>query len=377
MSKRMKIALLITLVVFGGLVGAKLLIGKMMNKYFDNMPVPPAVVTAGPAVSDTWINEVTSIGSVVTVQGADLTTEVGGIIDHIYVESGAEVQAGEIILTLASATDRAELTSLQAAEHLAELDRDRLKSLLQRKTISKAEFDQRESALAQAQALSAAQQARIDQKTLRAPYAGRLGIRRVNIGQYVEAGFPMIGLQALDPVFVDFTLPEQRFSEVTVGMEVRAQVDVLGASAFTGKITAIEPVVNTDTRNFNVQATFTNADEVLRPGMFARVALNVGEQHKVVVVPRTAISFSPYGNTVFVLTETAEKSADGKPLLHSTQRFVRTGESRGDLIAIEDGLKEGEVIATTGLLKLRSGAAVIVNNSIQPDANIAPTPDNG
>lgn len=377
MSKRMLMILALTLVVFGGLLGVKWFGNVMMNRFFDNMPVPAVAVTAAQARVDTWISEVTAVGSVAAVQGANLTTEVAGIVEAIHFDSGSEVKAGDVILTLDSAVDRAELQSLQAAAHLAELERDRLRALYQRRSISKSEFDQRESQLEQAQANVAAKRARIEQKTLRAPYAGRLGIRQVNVGQYVAAGDPIIGLQSLDPVFADFTLPEQRYAEVIVGATVRAEVDALKEAKFEGQITAIEPAIDADTRNFQVQATFANPEQQLRPGMFTRIALNVGEQRDVIVVPRSAISFNPYGNSVFVLGASEQKDEEGKPQLVARQRFVRTGESRGDLIVVDEGLQVGEQVATSGLLKLRSGAVVTINNSVEPDANIAPTPENG
>ncbi|WP_439135613.1 efflux RND transporter periplasmic adaptor subunit [Pseudomaricurvus sp.] len=377
MSKRMIGLLIVAIVVFGGVLGGKLFLNQMINDFLDNMPVPAVAVSATEARQDRWIDSVTAVGSVVAVQGAELSTQVSGIVESIRFDSGSEVKTGDIILTLDSATDRAELKTLQSAERLAELERDRIKQLWQRKSVSQSEYDQRQSQLEQARARVAAQQARIEQKTLRAPYAGRLGIRQVNIGAYVSAGDPLIGLQALDPIFVDFTLPEQRYSEVHVGMTVTARMDALGEGSFEGKVTAIEPVIDAGTRNFQVQATFTNTEQRLRPGMFARISLDVGEQRDVVLVPRTAISFKPYGNSVYVVTESGEKDEDGEPILKVKQRFVTTGQARGSLISIEEGLEIGERVATSGLLKLNSGAVVSINNSVQPDAELAPTPDNG
>lgn len=377
MSKRMVILLIIAAVVFGGLIGTKVFMNQMVNEFLDNMPVPPAVVSAAQAKPDRWIREVTSVGTVSAIQGAELTTEVSGIVEKIHFENGSNVKAGDVIISLDAATDRAEVKTLKAAERLAELERDRVKQLWKSKSVSKAEYDQRQSELEQAQARVAAGIARMEQKQLRAPHAGVLGIRRVNIGQYVNAGDPMISLQSLDAVFVDFTLPEQRYQDVHVGMPLTAQMDALGDALHHGKITAIEPVIETDTRNFKVQATFANPQQSLRPGMFARLSLNVGDQRDVVTVPRSAISFKPYGNSVFVLTQTEDKDENGKPLLDVKQRFVTTGEMRGDLISIEEGLLVGETVATSGLLKLRSGGKAIINNAVEPDADIAPTPDNG
>lgn len=376
MTKRMAILLIVAAVVFGAVIGFKLFINNKINEYFDNMPIPPAVVTATAAVGDNWISEVTSVGTVSAIQGADLTTEVSGIVEKIYFDNGSRVKAGDLIISLDTETDEAEVKTLKAAQRLAELERDRVEKLWKSKSVSKAEYDQRQSQLEQAQAQVAAGISRMRQKQLRAPHDGLLGIRRVNIGQYINAGDPMINLQSLDAVFVDFTLPEQRFRDVHVGMAVTAQMDALGDGDYHGKITAIEPVIDINTRNFKVQATFANPNQLLRSGMFARVSLNVGERHDVILVPRTAISFKPYGNSVYVLTDSGDKDENGNVLWDVKQRFVTTGETRGDLIAISEGLLTGEQVATSGLLKLRSGGKAIINNSVEPEAELAPTPDN-
>lgn len=377
MSKRMVMLLALAVVVFGGLIGVKVFMNRMVNDYLDNMPIPPAVVSAAPAKADRWISQVTSVGTVSAIQGAELTTEVSGIVERIYFDNGSKVRAGDVILELDAATDQAEVKTLKAAERLAELERDRVQQLWKSKSVSKAEYDQRQSELEQAQARVAAGIARMEQKQLRAPHDGVLGIRRVNVGQYVTAGDPMISLQSLDTVFIDFSLPEQRYSDIRVGMTVTAQMDALGSDAFHGKITAIEPVIDADTRNFKVQATFANPEQVMRPGMFARLQMNVGEQRDVVTIPRSAISFKPYGNSVYVLTDAESKDEKGRPLMNVKQRFVTTGQMQGDLVVVEEGLLVGEQVATSGLLKLRSGGTAIINNDVQPEAEIAPTPDNG
>lgn len=377
MSKRMVLLLIATVVVFGGVLGGNMYGKHMMNQFLDNMPQPAATVSSAQAQADSWINNITAVGSVSAVQGAELATQVGGIVEAIHFDSGSEVKAGDIIMTLDSAADGAELKTLEAAERLAEVERNRIKELLQRKSVSQSEYDQRQSQLEQAQARVAAQKARIDQMVLRAPYDGRLGIRQVNVGAYVNAGDPLIGLQALDPIFVDFTLPEQRYGQVAVGMTVIAKMDALGDEPFEGRITAIEPAIDVQTRNFSVQATFSNPEQKLRPGMFARVSLDVGDRRDVVVVPSTAISYRPYGNSVYVLTESGEQDEQGNALFNVVQRFVETGQLRGSLIAVTKGLAVGETVATTGLLKLISGGHATINNTVQPNAEIAPTPDNG
>ncbi|KJS08368.1 MAG: hypothetical protein VR73_06000 [Gammaproteobacteria bacterium BRH_c0] len=371
MNKRMIAILTITVLVFGGTMVAKMMGNRMMNAYLNNMPETPVTVSSSDVIEQQWTRQVSAVGTLAAVNGASLTTEVAGIVEEIHFDSGSEVKAGDAIISLVSATDEAELASLEAAARLAEIERDRVKSLLARKSISKAEFDRRETELAQARANAQARRSKLQQKTLRAPYAGRLGIRKVNIGQFVAAGDPMIALQSLDPVHLNFTLPEQWYPEVDAGLGVRVVVDALGSKVFTGKITAVEPTIDSNTRNFAVQATLANPKKVLRPGMFARVEISLGEPHSVLTVPRTAINFNPYGNSVFILS----KDKGGK--LRAQQRLIQTGEVRGDVIAVSEGLALDEIVASSGLLKLRNGSLVNINNEVVPQASTTPTPDNG
>jgi membrane fusion protein (multidrug efflux system) len=246
----------------------------------------------------------------------------------------------------------------------------RASTLVTQRNISASELDQRSSQVDQAQARVAAQQARIEQKALRAPYDGRLGIRRYNVGDYVQAGDPIIELQSLDRLYVNFSLPEQYSGDVRQGMTVTAGLSALQGEEFTGVITAIAPVVDTDTRNFDIQATIENRDDVLRPGMVANVTLPIGLEIDHVIVPRTAIAYRPYGNSVYVVGP----QGDG---LGVTQRFVTLGPVRGDMIAVLEGLNSGETVATSGLLKLDTGVPVVIDNSVQPSASLEPRPDNG
>ncbi|MAT51678.1 MAG: efflux transporter periplasmic adaptor subunit [Porticoccaceae bacterium] len=371
MNKRMIAILTITVLVFGGTMVAKIMGNRMMNAYLNNMPEMPVTVSSSDVIEQKWTRQVSAVGTLAAVNGASLTTEVAGIVEEIHFDSGSEVKAGDAIISLVSATDEAELASLEAAVRLAELERDRVKSLLARKSISKAEVDRRETELAQARANAQARRSKLEQKTLRAPYAGRLGIRKVNIGQFVAAGDPMIALQSLDPVHLNFTLPEQWYPEVEAGLAVRVVVDALGSKVFTGKITAVEPTIDSNTRNFALQATLANPNKVLRPGMFARVEISLGEPHSVLTVPRTAINFNPYGNSVFILSE------DKDGTLRAQQRLIQTGEVRGDVIAVSEGLELDEIVASSGLLKLRNGSLVNINNEVVPQASTTPTPDNG
>lgn len=386
-------------VVFGGLLFVKSYGNKQMNMMFNNMPQPPVTVSVAGARRARWPQEVEAVGTIAAVNGAELATEIGGTVDAISFKNGAPVKAGQVILKLDTDVDVAELAALEAAARLADVDLQRVERLYASKNISKSELDASQSRADQAHANVDAQHARIAQKTIVAPFDGVLGIRKVNLGQYVNAGEDVVSLQSLSPIFLDFMLPEQRLADISVGQEVTARVDAFPALSFKGVVTAIEPQVERSTRNFTVQASFQNPEGKLRPGMFARVNLEYGVPQNVLTVPQTAISFNPYGNSVYVVHEmngaagqqpqqganvnpsapAGEKQAPTQtrtPTLTVTQRFVRTGSRRGDLIAIEEGLKGRDRVATSGLLKLRNDAVVIINNEIKPEADVSPTPPN-
>ncbi|MCR9186844.1 MAG: efflux RND transporter periplasmic adaptor subunit [Halieaceae bacterium] len=367
---RMWLMLLVTLLVFGGLFGMQWFGNKKMNEFMDNMPVQPATVTAMEAGTALWRDSVESVGTLVAIRGAELATEVPGTVETIHFENGAQVEAGDAILTLNSAPDRAQLSELQAAAELARLELERARRLVAQRNISEAELDQRVSLLEQARARVAAQAARIEQKTLRAPYTGRLGIRQYNVGDYVQTGETVIALQALDSLFVNFSLPEQYSQQVEAGMPVQARLEALDGREFSGTVTAISPVVDPNTRNFALQATLPNPEELLRPGMFARLVLPIGIELERVVVPQTAIAYRPYGDSVYVIQE-----HDGA--LQVSQRFVTLGPVRGDMVAVEEGLDPGERVATSGLLKLDGGMPVKIDNTSPPAAELDPQPDNG
>lgn len=362
--------LIVTLLIFGGVLGMQWYGNKKMNEFMDNMPVPVATVSATQAGIASWQSTVDAVGTLAAIRGAELASEVSGTVEKIFFENGAMVEAGDIILRLQSAPERAELKALEAAQELAAIEMRRANQLLAQRSISKSELDQRASQLDQARAMVAAQQARVDQKTLRAPYAGRLGIRRFNVGDYVQSGDVIIELQALDRLFVDFSLPEQYSQLIKPGMTVTTRLQALNGEAFEGVITAIAPIIDRDTRNFSVQATLDNREDLLRPGMFARISVPLGDEGERIVVPQTAIAYRPYGNSVYVIEGDAKQ-------LKVSQRFVTLGPKRGDMIAIVKGLEAGERIVTSGLLKLDSGMSVKIDNSIQPDASFTPQPDNG
>ena len=378
--KRMILMLVAALVIFGGVFGIKAMIGAQTNKFFDNMPQPAVAVSSANASTQAWSDDAEAVGTFVAVNGADVTTESGGVVRSIEFDAGQPVRAGAVLVRLNSANEEATLRSLEASAKLAKVQADRWRKLGADKLVSLDDVQSKVTAAATAQAQVDAQRALIEQKTIRAPFSGVLGIRKVNLGQFVSPGDAIVSLQQLDPIYLDFSLPEQRIGQLVEGSMVRATVDAMPGAVFDGKVTAIEPLVDPNTRNFKAQATVQNPDGKLRPGSFAHVGFALGGERQVVVIPQTAVSFNPYGNAVFVISKTARKEGEtdmqGKPLTGDkfvvNQRFVKTGATRGDLVAITDGLKPGEQVVTSGLLKLRNDAEVTINNKVQPSAEAQP-----
>lgn len=384
MRKRMIWMLIAAIVVFGGVFGVKAMMSAGMNQFFDNMPQPAAAVTAVAAKSERWSDSEEAVGTFVAINGTNVTTEAGGVVKSIEFKAGQPVKAGTVLIRLNTANELATLNSLEATAKLAAVQRDRWRALGKDKLVSQDEVEQRATAAASARANADAQRALISQKTIRAPFDGILGIRQVNLGQFLNPGDPIVSLQALDPIYLDFTLPEKRMGQVLDGTRIRATVDAMPGRSFEGQVSAIQPEVDANTRNFRVQATLDNAEGNLRPGTFAHVGFDLGGERQVVVIPQTAVSFNPYGNAVYVISKTrraeGEKDMQGKALtgdkLIVKQRFVKTGTTRGDLIAVTEGLKPGEQVATSGLLKLRNDAEVMINNKVQPTADAQPRTEN-
>ena len=378
------------MLVIGGVFGVKAFMNAGMNRFFDNMPQPPVAVTAFEARSERWSDSEEAVGTFVAVNGTDVTTEAGGVVRSIEFEAGQPVEAGAVLVRLNTQAELAALRSLEAAANLAVVQRDRWRELGRDRLVSQAEVDQRAADAASTLAQADAQRALVAQKVIRAPFDGLLGIRRVNLGQYLNPGDPVVSLQSLDPIHLDFTLPEQRMGAVQPGTVVHATTDALPGQSFEGRVTAVEPGADAGTRNFRVQATFDNGEHNLRPGTFARVGFDVGGARDVVVIPQTAVSFNPYGNAVYVIqdappdaeAEAAAKDAAGAdgapagPRLLVKQRFIRTGATRGDLVAVTEGLEPGERVVTSGLLRLRNDAMVTINDKVQPTAEADPTPGN-
>jgi membrane fusion protein, multidrug efflux system len=372
MNRRMLIVLSVCLVLFGGIFGFKAFVSRMMTQAFDNMPQPPATVSATTVRQESWPSDLAAVGTLRAVAETDVTTEASGIVERIEFQSGDPVAAGAVLVTLDSSTDRAQLSALEAQERLAEQELERIKQLYERRVSSKADLDSSDAQAASARANVEAQRARIAQKVIRAPFAGVLGIRKIDLGQYLSPGTPIVTLQALDEIYVDFRLPQQLLGQVQEGQHVNVMIEAFGDQSFGGVIAAIEAKVDVSTRNFLTRATLANAEHMLKPGMFARIEISLGAAQDVLVVPQTAVSYNPYGDSVWVIQE-AEGGSSG---LIAQRRVVKTGRRRGDLVDVTQGLSAGEQVATSGLLKLRNGVTVLINNDVQPSADLAPTPPN-
>jgi len=373
MTKRMVLMLVIAGLIFGGIFGFQAFKSRMIKKYLSSQGVPPQTVSTIKASLQEWQPELNAVGTLRAVRGADLAPEVAGVISAIQFRSGEEVKAGAPLVQLNAAVDIAQLESLRAAAGLAELTYRRDQRQLKVQAVSQATVDADAANLKVAQARVAEQQALVDKKSIRAPFTGRLGLRAVDLGQYVAPGTKLVTLQALDPVYVDFSVPQNGLAGIRTGLKVSAAADALPGERFEGTIDAIDAKVDPATRNVQVRASLSNPHHRLLPGMFVTVAVDTGAAERRLTLPQTAISFNPYGNTVFVVEEKG-KGPDGKPQLVATQRFVTTGATRGDQIAILTGVKEGETVVTAGLLKLRNGVPVNINNSVQPSDQAAPKP---
>lgn len=381
---RWALMLIGVLIVFGGIFLIKAIFAKQTNNFFDNMPQPAVTVSADAAKTQRWSGAGDAVGTLVAVNGIEVTTEAGGVVRSIEFEAGQPVRAGAVLVRLNVANEEATLKALETSARLADTQAQRWQQLGKDKLVSLDEVQQRTAAAAAARAQVEAQRALIAQKTIRAPFSGVLGIRKINLGQFIAPGDAIVSLQQLDPIYLDFTLPEQMIGKLGEGDLVRATVDALPGQTFEGKVHALDPLVDASTRNFKAQATLRNPDGKLRPGSFAKVGFDVGGERDVVVIPQTAVSFNPYGNAVFVIEKSARKAgetdAQGKPLtgdkLTVAQRFIKTGDTRGDMIVVSSGLKAGEQVVTSGLLKLRNGAEVTINNTITPTADTAPAVEN-
>ncbi len=374
MKKRMVIMLIAVAVLLGGIVGFNLFKGYMMQKYMASAPVPAATVSAMTAEDQEWQPQISAVGTLRAVRGVDVTTEVAGLVRSIEFKSGDEVKSGQVLVQLNADSDVAQLHALEAAADLASTVYERDKQQLAAEVISKAQVDTDAADLKSKRAQVAQQSALVEKKTIRAPFAGKLGITTVNPGQYLNAGDKVVTLQTIDPIFIDFNLPQQQLPQVTLAQKVFLTTDAYPGVTFEGKINAINPRVDPSTRNVQIEATVPNAKRQLLPGMFATVKVNSGDQQRYLTLPQTAITYNPYGSTVYVVKPSDKKDAKGQPQLTAQQVFVTPGPTRGDQVAILKGVEPGAQVVTSGAVKLKNGMPVVINNAIQPSNNPNPTP---
>ncbi len=372
MKWRMVIMLLAVFVVFGAVFGFIVGKGLLIKHFLSTMAQPPQTVTAGKADVSEWQPKITAVGSLRAVSGADLSLEVSGVVETLAFNSGDDVDKGTVLLKLRSDDDQAKLESLQATADLYTITYDRDLKQFKLQAVSQATLDTDAANLKNAKAQVAQQQAILDKKFLRAPFGGHLGLRQVDLGQYLGAGTVIVTLQALDPIFLDFFVPQQAIDQVRLGQSIAAKVDAYQDQAFTGEISAINPKVDANSRNVQVRAAFKNADHKLIPGMYATVDIPTGAPQNLITLPQTAITFSPYGDTVYIV-DSKGGGADGKTQLVARQSFVTTGATRGDQVAVLKGVSEGDMIVTSGQLKLHNGSTVLIDNSVTPTADAAPT----
>ncbi|HEX3351954.1 MAG TPA: efflux RND transporter periplasmic adaptor subunit [Terriglobales bacterium] len=334
---------------------------------------PPESVTSVVVNREQWPSTTGVIGTLEAVHGVMVSADLPGTVDKINFDSGKAVREGEVLVELDTRQERAQLAALEAQRDLAKVNYGRMQQLVKDGVISRMEYDQATAQQKQTEANVGEIRATIERKTIRAPFSGILGLRKINLGQYLSAGSAIVQLQSLSPIYVDFGLPQQALTRVRVGRTLRVTSDDLVGKVFTGRVTALDSVVDQTTRNVQMQATLLNPEGKLRPGMFVQVEVTLGESRPVIELPASAISFAPYGDSVFVITDL--KDQKGQSYRGVRQQFVKVDGSRGDQVAVVSGLNPGDEVVTSGVFKLRNGAAVQVNNKVQPGNNPAPKPE--
>ncbi|MFW6055001.1 MAG: efflux RND transporter periplasmic adaptor subunit, partial [Thermodesulfobacteriota bacterium] len=350
----------------GGVFSFRYYAGLKIEEAMSERKPEPVSVAAEEASTDTWQPVLTAVGSFYAVNGVQVTGEVAGLVTDIRFESGQEIARDEPLVQLDTRADRDTLDSLLAARELARIQLERMQTLVKRSMAPQSDLDEARAKYKQARAEAARQQTIIEKKTIKAPFSGVLGIREVNLGQYLDPGTALVKLQSLDPIYVRFSLPQQNLKAVRLQQEIEVRVDTWPDRVFRGSITAIEPSVGERTRNFRIQATLDNPDRLLKPGLFGRVAVQLPSRKEVVTLPQTAIDYNPYGDVIFVLQESGEE-VEGRPVFTASRRFVTTGERRGDQVAIVKGIEPGDLVVIVGQHKLREGARAQINNEVKPD----------
>jgi membrane fusion protein (multidrug efflux system) len=373
MERKFLTAVIIVLAVILGLAGVKTWQIRTLIAAGQAFVPPPETISAAVAHEEQWQDTLTAIGSINAVQGVTVSPEIAGKVSEITFESGAVVAKGDLLVRLDTSSEEAQLRAIEAQVELAQLNADRTRQLRTNNTVSQSELDAAEATLKQEQGNADAIRATIEKKTIRAPFAGQLGIRLVNVGELLDVGKPIVSLQALSPVFADFSLPQQELARLKTGLAVRVTSDTYPGQNFDGTLTAINPDLDATTRSVRLQATFANAEQLLRPGMFVRVEVIFPDEQTVLAVPATAILSAPYGDSVYVIESHPGKNG-GKPEAVVSQKFVRTGRSHGDFISILSGLKAGDRVVSAGVFKLRNGMSVQENNETTPKPSNSPKP---
>jgi len=373
MKTKIALSLLLVVLIVTGLAGVKALQVRTLIAAGKSFAPPPESVSSVVVCQEKWQTTITAIGSVTAVEGVNVTTELAGLIREIDFESGTLVSNNAVLVRLDTSSEQAQLRASQAQLELARINLERERKLRSENMVSQSDLDTSEATVKQYQANADSIQTTIDKKTIRAPFAGRLGIRLINLGQYLDVGKPIVSLQSLTPIYANFSLPQQELANLSTGMRVRLYTDAFPNRVFEGELSAINPDLDQSTRSVALQATFKNPEQLLRPGMFARMEVVLPEEKEELIIPATSIVSAPYGDSVYVIEPNSE-GQNAKPALSVRQQFIRTGRARGDFVAIESGLKAGDKIVSSGVFKLRPGMSVVENNQLIPKSSEAPKP---
>lgn len=372
--KRMLLMLAVVVVVIGGLGFFKFRQIQAAVAQGASFQPPPTAVTTIVARREVWPSTLNVIGTAEAIQGVTVSADLPGTVDKINFESGKAVRAGEVLVELDTRQERAQLAAAEADRDLARINYGRQQQLVKEGVIARTEYDNAFAQQKSTEAKVGEIKATIERKTIRAPFSGILGIRQANLGQYLAAGQAIVSLQSINPIYVNFGVPQQEAAQVRVGRTLRVTSDNLPGVEFSGRVTAVDSVINESTRNIQVQATLSNPGGKLRPGMFVQVDVGVGTSRPVIALPASAINYAPYGDSVYVLADLADPKT-GKQYRGVRQQFVKVEGSRGDQVAVMSGLNPGDEVVSSGVFKLRNGAAVQVNNSVQPSNNPKPKPE--
>ena len=371
MAKRMILMLVLMTIIVTGLGFVKMRQFEAMAEQFAGMQPPPEAVTTIVAAREEWPATLDAIGTVAAVQGVVVSADLPGLVERIAFQSGEAVRQGDVLVQLDTRQEAAQLAAAEAQLQLARLNFERMKGLVEQDAVSRAEYDAATAGFTQGEARVREIRATIERKTIRAPFTGVLGIRQVNLGQYLTGGAPIVPLQSLDPVYVNFGVPQQNVPDMKPGRRVTVTSSDAGGLELSGRVNALDSVIDSTTRNVQVQATFANPGGKLRPGMFVQTRVTLGAAQPLITVPASAISYAPYGDSVFIVTDL--KNPEGVAYKGVRQQVVKLGGARGDQIAVLSGINPQEEVVTSGVFKLRNGVAVQVNNKVQPANSAAPT----